>query len=311
MSDIFFSQLDIPLPDYNLNINSMSHGEMTGKMLIEIEKVILKEIPDLVFIYGDTNSTLAGALAARKLHFQVAHIEAGLRSFNMKMPEEINRILADRISNYLFCPTQQAVDNLIKEGYNDFDCKIVLSGDVMQDAAVYYSEKAVRPSLELPEKFILSTIHRAENTDDLKILGNILKGLSQAGEKTPVVLPLHPRTRKIINTNHLEKNTGNIFFIDPVGYLEMIWLLKNCKLVITDSGGLQKEAFFFGKACVTIREQTEWVELVENGFNVIAGTNTENICNQVNKMLNKKLDFSIDLYGNGNAAQNIMNSVCQ
>lgn len=258
--------MDIPKPHHQLDINGGSHGDMTGRMLIEIEKVLQLEKPDGVMVYGDTNSTLAGALAAAKLHIPVAHVEAGLRSFNMQMPEEVNRILTDRVSNVLFCPTQTAVDNLQKEGYpfvvpNGQLQRIEKVGDVMQDSAELFATRATKPTaFELKNGFILTTIHRAENTDYPERLTSILEALNQAAETTPVVLPIHPRTRNIIEKLNL--NTSKLTLIDAVGYLEMLWLLKHCGLVVTDSGGIQKEAFFMGKACVTMRDQTEWIELI-------------------------------------------------
>ena len=304
MSEIFFEQMQIPKPDYNLEINSLTHGAMTGRMIEGIEEVLLQEKPDWVIVYGDTNSTMAGALAAKKLHIKVAHVEAGLRSFNRKMPEEINRILTDKISDLLFCPTDQAVKNLQKEGIGKHSlARIVKSGDVMQDAAIFYSNLARKPDFELPEKFILSTIHRAENTDNEKRLNSIMAALNKINKEIPVILPIHPRTRKTI-----EKCDINVEFIltDPVGYLEMIYLLKNCSLVMTDSGGLQKEAFFFHKPCITLRDETEWVELVENGFNVVVGSNPDEIYTAYKKMINKNPNYNIDLYGRGKASNKII-----
>lgn len=308
MSDVFFTEMEIPEPKYNLAINSIGHGAMTGRMLEEIEKLLLIENPDILLVYGDTNSTIAGALAAKKLNIKVAHVEAGLRSFNIKMPEEVNRILTDRISNYLFCPTETAVSNLNKEGYHNLDCLVVNSGDVMQDAAEFYAKKSVEKSDILKsiqeDKFILCTLHRAENTDDPIRLKNIVNALNETHSMTPVVLPLHPRTRKKLSEFNLKLDAK---IISPVGYFDMIELLKHCSLVMTDSGGLQKEAFFFKKNCVTMRDQTEWVELIENGFNVLAGANEKEILRCSMEMLNKKNSFSINLYGNGNACNNIAN----
>ena len=253
MSEIFFEQMQISKPDYNLEINSLTHGAMTGRMIERIEKVLLKEKPDWVLVYGDTNSTIAGSLAAKKLHIKVAHIEAGLRSFNRNMPEEINRILTDKISDILFCPTNTAVQNLQNEGIGKNSLSnIVKCGDVMQDAAIFYSELAQKPELNLPKQFILATIHRAENTDEPKRLTSIFNALSVISNEIPIILPLHPRTKKIISNSQLKTNNSQLIFIDPVGYLEMIYLLQNCSLVMTDSGGLQKEAFFFEKPCVTL-----------------------------------------------------------
>ena len=303
MSDVFFEQMDIPKPDYNLNINGLSHGAMTGQMLEKIEKVLLDEKPDWVLVYGDTNSTIAGALAAKKLHINLAHVEAGLRSFNMDMPEEINRILTDRISDILFCPTQTAIENLKKEGYENINCKIVNSGDIMQDAAIFYSQKEQKPDIDLPEKFILTTIHRAENTDNPERLKAILEALNEIAEETTVILPLHPRTKKIIQKSGY--NLGKLKIIEPVGYLEMVYMLNRCTLVMTDSGGLQKEAFFFQKPCITLRDETEWVELVENNFNQLAGADKNKIL-ELYKNHKFNTDFSVKLYGGGKAAENII-----
>ena len=303
MSDIFFEQMEIPKPNYNLDINGLRHGAMTGQMLEKIEEVLIKEKPDWVLIYGDTNSTIAGALAAKKLHIKVAHVEAGLRSFNMNMPEEVNRILTDRISDILFCPTDTAINNLQKEGYDNIDCRIVKSGDIMQDAAIFYSKKEQKPNIEIPKEFILATIHRAENTDDSKRLGAILEALNEIAKETPVILPLHPRTAKIIKNS--EFNFENLTIIDPVGYLEMVYMLNKCTMVMTDSGGLQKEAFFFSKPCLTMRDETEWVELIENNFNKLVGADKLKIIETFkNHKFNK--DFNVNLYGNGIAANNII-----
>ena len=306
MSDVFFEQMSIPKPNYNLAINGLGHGAMTGQMLEKIEEVLLIEKPDWVLVYGDTNSTLAGALAAKKLHVKVAHVEAGLRSFNMSMPEEVNRILTDRISNVLFCPTNSAIENLKKEGYENIDISVEQVGDVMQDAAIFYANKSEKPGIHLPKEFILATIHRAENTDDENRLASILKGLTKIASNTPVVLPLHPRTKKIIINGGFD--VSGLTIIDPVGYLQMVYLLQKCKVVMTDSGGLQKEAFFFHKPCITLRDETEWVELVENGFNNIVGADTEKIIEQYNN-LKFNHDYSIDLYGGGKASERIITTL--
>lgn len=307
MSDIFFEEMEIPLPDYNLNINGLSHGAMTGEMLKGIESILMTEKPDYVMVYGDTNSTIAGALAAKKMHIKVAHVEAGLRSFNIRMPEEINRILTDRISDKLFCPTQTAVDNLMNEGYGALDSVVYKTGDVMLDAALFYSERAGERSdiikrLEL-EKFILCTIHRAENTDDLSRLQSIIKSLNEIATQTRIVVPIHPRTKNIICKNNIPVAFE---MIDPVGYFDMINLITGSDMVMTDSGGLQKEAFYFRKNCVTLRDETEWVELVDNGFNICVGSDTGSILSGYNKMLKKDNDFSVDLYGKGDASEKIV-----
>jgi UDP-GlcNAc3NAcA epimerase len=305
MSDIFFDEMKIPKPDYFLGIGGKSHGAMTGQMIEKIEEVALKEMPDWIMVYGDTNSTLAGAIVASKLHIKLAHIEAGLRSFNMKMPEEVNRILTDRVSNILFCPTDTAIENLQKEGFSNLDCKIIKSGDVMQDGAIFYKNLAVKPSCNIENNYILSTIHRAENTDDIHRLKAIIEALNEISRKKQVILPLHPRTKNIIKQNDIQIN---FTIIDPIGYLEMVWLIDHCDLVMTDSGGLQKEAFFFEKPCITLRDETEWVELVENGFNTLVGANKEKILDTYHAQ-SFSLDFNIDLYGGGQASKNIIENL--
>ena len=307
MSEVFFEEMSIPKPHYNLNINGLGHGAMTGQMLEKIEEVLIKEKPEWVLVYGDTNSTIAGALAAKKLHIRVAHVEAGLRSFNMDMPEEINRILTDRISDVLFCPTGTAVENLKREGFENLGCRIGKNGDVMQDAALFYAEKAKQPELTIPEHFVLGTVHRAENTDNPERLMGIFSALENVSETWPVVLPLHPRTRGKLMALNYDFSNSKICFIDPVGYLEMVWLLKNCKMVMTDSGGLQKEAYFFGKYCVTMRDETEWVELVENGFNLLAGSDHDRILQSVKELQEKgQACFENRLYGKGDAGEKVL-----
>jgi UDP-GlcNAc3NAcA epimerase len=268
-------------------------------MLEGIESVLMQEKPDWVLVYGDTDSTLAGALAAAKLHIPVAHVEAGLRSFNRNMPEEVNRILTDHVSSLLFTPTNTATRNLTNEGITGN--KVQQVGDVMYDAALYYRHKAKRPLGVMVESgFILSTIHRAENTDDPESLGNIIAALNVVAAETPVILPLHPRTRKLLSLG--DYDTRNITLLDPVGYLEMVWLLEHCKLVVTDSGGLQKEAYFFGKPCVTTREETEWVELVENGWNSLASIRSSPnnlLALIVESNIKKCLLANTNLYGDG------------
>ena len=314
MSDVFFEEMNIPKPAFNLDVHSLGHGAMTGRMLEGIEKLILSEKPELVLVYGDTNSTIAGALAARKLHVKVAHVEAGLRSFNMAMPEEVNRILCDRISDHLFCPTSTAVENLKREGFDQFDAEIHRTGDVMQDAALYYAQFADERSDILDrlgmaqERIALATIHRAENTDKLERLEGIVAALNKIHEHQPVICPIHPRTAKILAANGI---TPSFKIIDPVGYFDMIKLLQASDIVLTDSGGLQKEAFFFESPCVTMRDQTEWVELVEGGFNEIAGADADKIIAAYQRMKQSTLDFSVDLYGNGKAAENIASIISQ
>lgn len=308
MSNIFFDQLGIPKPHYQLDINSGSHGSMTGRMLEQIERICLEEQPDRLMVYGDTNSTLAGALAAAKLHIPVAHIEAGLRSFDMQMPEEINRILTDQVSDILFCPTDTAMSNLKNEGFDKKPVQVLNVGDVMQDSSLFFSERAVKGSslVDVPnEGFIVATLHRAENTDDANRLKSIIEALNYIHEHIrPVVLPLHPRTQKVVKSLGLELKMS---VLEPVGYLEMIWLLKHCDAVVSDSGGVQKEAFFFKKPCVTMRDQTEWVELIKYGVNVLAGADTQKIIQCTEAMLGKTIEDPLSLYGGGHASQNIVN----
>ncbi|HBC32303.1 MAG TPA: UDP-N-acetylglucosamine 2-epimerase (non-hydrolyzing) [Clostridiales bacterium] len=308
MSDVFFEELDIPQPDYHLGIGSASHGAQTGRMLEGIEKVLLKKEPDRVLVYGDTNSTLAGALAAAKLHIPVAHVEAGLRSFNRQMPEEINRVLTDHIADMLFTPTQTAVKNLKNEGISEE--KIFLVGDVMYDAALYYGKRVTEKSNILeqnhlqPRQYILTTIHRAENTDDPVRLRAIFEGLSQVAEEIPVVLPMHPRTRvALIREGLYETVIRSLIVIPPVGYLDMVMLEKNARLIATDSGGVQKEAYFYRVPCITLRGETEWVELVEAGWNVLVEPfDPEQIAYTVIDCLNHTGDLNVHLYGQGDAA---------
>jgi UDP-GlcNAc3NAcA epimerase len=284
MSQVFFDELGIPEPDYNLNVGSGTHGAQTGQMLEKIEQVLLKEKPDIVLVYGDTNSTLAGALAAVKLHIPVAHVEAGLRSFDTAMPEEINRILTDRISSCLFCPTRSAAENLKREGIRT---GIHVTGDVMYDALLSNLKRAehISPILEglrlRPKEYILVTVHRASNTDDPTTLRNIclaLKALADSGQR--VIFPAHPRTIACLKTMG-ETKTVEHFLIPPASYLEILLLQKNSKVVITDSGGVQKEAFWLSVPCVTLRERTEWVETVESGWNVLAGSDSQRILKAV------------------------------
>lgn len=302
MSDVFFTEMDIPLPKYKLQTGGKMHGAMTGQQLEKIEEILFNEKPDLVLVYGDTNSTLAGALAAVKLHIPVAHIEAGLRSFNKKMPEEINRILTDQISDYLFVPSTSAKENLLREGINEN--RIFVVGDIMYDVALFYKTKMLKPlwfdSLDLRE-FVLCTIHRAENTDDEEKIYNIFKGLGLSNKN--IILPLHPRTLNKIKEYNIAV-PENIKIVEPVGYLEMVWLEVHSDLIVTDSGGVQKEAYFHNKNCVTLREETEWVELVDNGFNILVGHNVELIKNSLNKKFQSNLN--VDIYGAGNTATQIL-----
>lgn len=307
MSDVFFEEMKIPKPKYNLEINSLGHGAMTGRMLEKIEEILTIEKPDWLLVYGDTNSTLAGALAAKKMHIKVAHVEAGLRSFNMNMPEEVNRILTDRISNVLFCPTQEAVNNLEKEGYNNFDISVENVGDIMYDSALFYGKLSrSSKSRKIEGDYILTTIHRAENTNSKEKLTNIFNALDQINKEIKVVLPLHPRTKKYLETYNI---TTSITLIEPVGYLDMISLIDNSKGIITDSGGLQKEAYFFDKQCFTLRDQTEWVELIEVGCNTLIDVLKEDISKIVLSKINNQLDFSKKIYGEGNTSEKILNTL--
>jgi len=304
MSDVFFEELKIPRPDYNLGIHSGSHGVMTGRMLEQLEPVMVKEKPDVVLVYGDTNSTLAGALCASKLNIPIAHVEAGLRSFNRKMPEEINRVLTDHISSFLFAPTAVAEQNLNNEGIDND--KVALVGDVMYDAAIFYRPHAQKPKwfdeiVAADKGFILSTIHRAENTDDQTRLMQIFNGL--ASSTRPVILPLHPRTHKKIEDFKI-KIPNSVHIVPPAGYLEMIWLELNAAVIATDSGGVQKEAYFHEKPCITLRDETEWVELVDRGYNCIVGSDSDKIAQKINSF--EVENFKTGLYGEGNSADLIL-----
>jgi UDP-GlcNAc3NAcA epimerase len=315
MSEVFFRELDIPEPHYNLGIGGGSHGRNTGRMLEAIEAVLVREQPDWALVYGDTDSTLAGALAAAKVHIPVAHVEAGLRSYNRIMPEEINRIVADQLSTLLFCPTRTAVENLEKEGFphrlTAQTRQVVLNvGDVMYDAALYYGDRAEEKSRIMhtlplkPKDFVLATIHRAENTDDPVRLQNIMAALNRIANEMPVVLPLHPRTKKKLAM----KDFPAVTFIDPLGYLDMVMLEKNARVIITDSGGVQKEAYFHGVPCVTVRDETEWVELVQAGANLLAGTGSEGITRAFQTMKDKTV-VAEKFYGSGDSAGKIVSAL--
>ncbi len=309
MSDLLFKDLAIPEPEVNLEIGSHSHGRQTALMLEGIEKVLLERKPGLVIVFGDTNSTIAGSLAASKLHIKVAHVEAGLRSFNKLMPEEINRILTDHCSDLLLCPTQNAVKNLKDETITD---GVYFTGDIMLEAYnqnINIAEEKSRILKEMKlegEEFLLATIHRAENTDDLNNLKNILDAFKEINKK--IILPLHPRTKKIILQNGISVNS-NIHIIEPVGYLDMIMLLNNCSKVLTDSGGLQKEAFFAKKECVTLRTETEWIETVDANANVIVGSDKEKIISEALKDSNINFDKINSPFGDGNTSQIIIDII--
>ncbi len=314
MSQIFFDELEIPVPNVNLGVGSGGHGEQTGQMLSAIEKELLKHKPDCLLVYGDTNSTLAGALAAAKLHIPVAHVEAGLRSFNRNMPEEINRVMADHLSEWLFTPTNEAVSNLATEGI--LGDKVIESGDVMYDAALYFGHKAESESRILDDlglkagEYILSTVHRAENTDDPVRLEAIMQGLGLASQTCPVILPLHPRTTAVLKRQGITfSDNSNVRVIDPVGYLDMVMLEKNAKLIVTDSGGVQKEAFFYKVPCVTLRDETEWVELLALGWNrLVHPESAEHISECVMHAMGTK-GQSGSPYGDGKAANIIVDSL--
>jgi UDP-N-acetylglucosamine 2-epimerase (non-hydrolysing) len=306
MSDIFFSDLNIPQPDYNLNVGSTSHGRQTGKMLSKIEDVLVSECPDLVMVFGDTNSTLAGALAAVKLHIPVAHVEAGLRSFDRQMPEEINRILTDQISTLLFCPTLTAVQNLKNEGITK---GVFFTGDVMVDALerhiIIAEEKSniLRTCQIQSKKYYLMTIHRPQNTDHKDQLETILAVINDI--KIPVVFPIHPRTKKmLIQFGLWSQLPNNLKVVNPVGYLDMLMLLKNAKKIITDSGGIQKEAYILGVPSITLRDTTEWIETLEGEWNVLTGLDQLKLRFQINKpefLLSPRKNF----LGSGNASNRI------
>lgn len=316
MSDVFFDELGMSKPHYHFDIHGGSHGEMTGRMLAEIEKVLLVEKPDAVLVYGDTNSTLAGALAAVKLHIPVAHVEAGLRSFNTNMPEEVNRILADRISHWLFTPTKDATKNLANEGVDS--SSVMEVGDVMLDVALHYGERVLADEGILgkligagrvqPSSYCLATIHRAENTDSTERLSAIINALIHFAETMPVILPLHPRTKAVLaKQGKLDELAQSVVLIDPVGYLDMVRLEKYAALIATDSGGVQKEAFFYRVPCVTLRDETEWVELVESGWNKLASPSDQNALIRVLESSLGSFGNDVIPYGLGNSADLIVN----
>ena len=308
MSQIFFEELELPEPDFHLGIGGGSHGQNTGRMIEALEAVMLRERPDWVLVYGDTDSTLAGALAAVKLHIPVAHVEAGLRSFNRRMPEEIHRVLTDHTADLLFSPTQKSVQNLYREGIPaDRVCWV---GDVMYDAALYYAEKAERKSCVLgrysleAKSYILFTIHRAENTDDPTRLDALLKALSEVNLQVPVVFPIHPRTLKRAECFGFKSLLDELLVIEPVGYLDMIMLERNARLIATDSGGVQKEAYFYRVPCVVLRNETEWVELVEMGWNRLANTHHQILETLTDGNL-ADLSYPGGIFGDGRASEKI------
>jgi len=312
MSDVFFSELGMADPAYHLGIHSGTHGEMTGRMLTEVERVLLDEKPDVVLVYGDTNSTLAGALAAVKLHIPVAHVEAGLRSFNLAMPEEVNRILTDRISKWLFAPTKMAAEHLEREGVEPD--RIILVGDVMLDVALHHGEKVSEKGRVLqylslsPGSYMLVTIHRAENTDNPEKLVIIANALEEAARDSIVVWPMHPRTRAALERlGTLDALAECVNVIEPVGFLDMVQLEKYAALIVTDSGGVQKEAFFYQIPCVTVRSETEWVELIDAGWNRLApATDTQSLQQAILGAMGTQGDDDTEPYGAGDAARRIV-----
>lgn len=318
MSDVFFADLEIKKPEYNLGVGSASHAKQTAEILIKLEDLLLQEKPAAVIIFGDTNSTLAGALAAVKLHIPIVHVEAGLRSFNRNMPEEINRLVADQLADILFAPTDTAVGNLQQEGFAAD--RIFQVGDIMYDVALYYGQKAEQQSTILqqlqllPRQYVLATIHREENTDDPQRLTAILQGLNQVGQDMPVILPMHPRTRKMLDIHGISTTlTQNTQVVGPLGFLDMMLLEKNARVIATDSGGVQKEAFFYQVPCVTLRTETEWTELVTLGWNkVIAPANAEAVTTAIFKAINSLPNIcQTQPYGNGNTAQEILSVLGQ
>lgn len=308
MSEIFFGQLNLPRPSIQLDVNNRSHGEMTGEMLLAIEPVVKDLKPSLVLVYGDTNSTLAGALAAVKLHVPVAHVEAGLRSFNMKMPEEVNRVLTDHMSSLLFCPTTTAIENLRAEGFEGKGVTVELVGDVMYDASIFFGAQSYRPEgLELNAQFVLATLHRAENTDDATRLIQIIKGLNCVHESiAPVVMPIHPRTKQMLVGLGVKPSFS---IIEPVGFLEMLWLQRESSLILTDSGGVQKEAYFSETPCLTLRDETEWTELIAIGANELVGADQHAILRAAEKKFGTAINASSKLYGHGDSSAMIASSI--
>lgn len=309
MSAIFFRELDIPEPKYNLGIGSASHGRQTGRMLMAIEEVLLKEQPDWVLIYGDTNSTLAGALASSKLHIRIAHVEAGLRSFNRLMPEEINRVVSDQLSHLLLCPSQVAVDNLAAEGITK---GVSITGDVMAGALQFAATRAsvhsdILASLGLqPQGYFFATVHRAENTDNSQRLENILSAFAFLNE--PVIFAVHPRTRKLLQEMGYQPS-GNVTLIDPVSYFDSVALEKSARFLLTDSGGMQKEAYWLKVPCITMRDETEWVETVESGWNVLVGADHNRIVDAV-RTFTVPMDHPV-LYGDSESATRCLHALLE
>lgn len=313
MSEIFFEELHIPKPDVNLGVGSGTHARQTAEMMVGIEDILLREKPDYLMVYGDTNSTLAGALAASKIHVPIIHVEAGLRSYNMRMPEEQNRVLTDRISAILFCPTDVAVQNLRKESITEGVYNV---GDVMCDAVLYYSRlldqkteeyyfshlEGIYGKVNPVNEWYLATVHRAENTDSVEKVRGVLEAFERLD--APVIFPVHPRTKGLVNSLYEEHGYKNILFVQPMGYLDMLYFVKHAKKAVTDSGGLQKETYILGTPCVTVRDQTEWVETLIGNHNILAKPDADDI---VKKVMNTVIDTENkkDYYGTGCAARKI------
>jgi UDP-GlcNAc3NAcA epimerase len=329
MDKVFFEELRLPKANYHLGVGSGSHAKQTAAMLERIGAVLEKEKPKIVLVHGDTNSTLAGALAAAKLDLPVAHVEAGLRSYKRNMPEEINRLLTDHLSTILFCPTTQAVRNLSEEGIRNGKTRMVEKvGDVMYDSILFYSHIAEKRStilknldLILPKtlnsklitlNYYLGTLHRAENTDDPKRLKSIFRALREIGKNIPVILPLHPRTRKMMKTYRLQGEVKGVKLIDPVSYLDMLKLEKNAKAILTDSGGVQKEAYWFRVPCYTLREETEWVETIQSGWNVLVGSKKENIVKAIRGRSERRIrSRRTGIFGDGKASEKIIKKIAE
>lgn len=329
MSQVFFDELGIPAPQYNLNVGSAGHGKQTAEMIIGIENILLDENPDYLILYGDTNSTLAGAIAASKIHIPIVHIEAGLRSFNKSMPEEINRIMCDHSSTLLFSPTETGFNNLLNEGFkkttapfNNDNPGIFHCGDVMYDNSLYFKSLAnsisnILKKLNATDDFILCTIHRNSNTDNPEKLQNIFRSIIELSAEKQFIIPLHPRTKKMLTANLSPEmlqeinSSHNIVISDPVSFLDMIALESNCSMVITDSGGVQKEAYFFNKPCIILRSETEWVEIIKEGTAIVTGSDKKMIFSAYEKFSqNKNMKFP-NIFGDGNAAAFICRTILE
>lgn len=317
MSDVFFEEMKIPKPDHFLGIGGLSQGAMTGRMIESLESIFLKTKPDWILVYGDTNTTLGASLAAAKLHIPIAHVEAGLRSFNKKMPEEVNRVLTDHLSSLLFTPTTRGKENLLREGISPQ--KIIESGDVMADSVFFYAKQAAKEKIHLlkeldlrPKSYVLTTLHRQENTDQPDRFREIVEGLFLASKERRIVWPLHPRTEKILkNENLFEKASRLLTLLPPLGYLDMLFLQKNALAIATDSGGIQKEAYLLKVPCLTLREETEWVELLEKGYNRLVPLSKEAIFECLTSKNDSSIEWETFLYGDGKAAESIVKNLIQ